>query len=509
MADSTRRRIRFALALLTIGLLAVLAACGAEATPTATPVPPTPTKAPATPTPVPAAPATPTPVPATPTPTRIPATPTPLPPGVTPLPTATPTPVPPTATPTPKAAVPHAGLAPSGPPVPDTDWAKIVEAAKKEGKVTVYTWQLSSTDKQKAVRDGMKQAYGIDVEFLVLSSSWVVERLASEFRAGIYNADVVNIVSYYYYKMAKDGWLKQTDNLPSLKDVKNANLWMMSPIKSPYHMLAPTFDVGSYNYFYNTKIVPPERVPKGFRDLLNPFWKTAKECVSDPMGSNTANTDFWVNWRSSGLPDWFPGFWYDSRSKAANQVFLYSTGQNNPTIKGDCAIFIPHGAGNVAGGNLKDWRTRLGATWVSGGSWDPPTPVQPSSLHAAALLNQAPHPNAALVYQNWIFSKEGQAAYAQAVGQQAALRKDITIPVEPEYWAPNPPTEFWLKEENFELFQDYSASTRVVARMMKESMTRDAWLKEVRDITQTYWGQYPMPKAELFPMPEAAMKPRS
>ena len=506
MTISTKYWIRCILALAAIGLLTALAACAAEATPTATPVPPTPTKAPATPTPVPATPATPTPVPPTPTPTRIPPTPTPtpLPPSVTPLATATPTPPPPIGTPTPKPPAPHAGLPPSN-IIPDAEWAKIVEAAKKEGKLTLYTWELSTADKQKYARDGMKQAYGIDVEFLILSSSWTVERIASEARAGIYNADVVNIVSTYYPKMAKDDWLRRIDNLPSFKDVKDPELWMMSPIKSPYYVMAPISNVGSHNFQYNTKVVPPERVPRTYQDLLDPYWKTVKQCESDPVGSNAANTGFWTNWFPLGN-DWFPGFWYDIQNKGAGQLVFYATGQPNLIIRGECGIFIPLSTDSSAG-HLKDIQVRLGAPWVVGGTWDPPTPIVAAGHYSMAVLNKAPHPNAALVYINWVSSKDGQVSYAKQVADRGALRKDIPIPVEAKYWAEKPPTEFWLKDPAVDSFLEYTAASRLIVKMLKEGMPREAWLKQVKDLTQSFYGQYPIPKAETFPLPKEAIKP--
>jgi ABC-type Fe3+ transport system substrate-binding protein len=43
----------------------------------------------------------------------------------------------------------------------------------------------------------------------------------------------------------------------------------------------------------------------------------------------------------------------------------------------------------------------------------------------AALFNQAPHPHAAMVYINWLLSKEGQYLYGRAL---AYVSKRLDVP---------------------------------------------------------------------------------
>ncbi|MDO8635304.1 MAG: hypothetical protein Q7R34_03535, partial [Dehalococcoidia bacterium] len=52
-----------------------------------------------------------------------------------------------------------------------------------------------------------------------------------------------------------------------------------------------------------------------------------------------------------------------------------------------------------------------------------------------SLIKNAPHPNAALVFVNWMATKEGQEVYTKAVGI-TSVRKDVPnyspVPIEPK-----------------------------------------------------------------------------
>ena len=505
MGILNRRWLVLAALLMVLVLLATLIACSAEATPTPTPRPPTAT-------PVPVA-ATPTPVPPTATPTRVPATPTPAPPtatprpGTTPVPAtptpvpaiATPTPVPPTATPAPKAAKAFVGLPPSG-TYTDAEWAKIVEAAKKEGKVMVYQWESDFWRPDWASKE-FEKVYGIKVENLSLSSSWIVERIASETRAGIYTPDIVNITFKYYPKLERDGFLnKRIDQLPALKDAYNPDLWYASPIKAQYDLRSPAIRTNVFDYVYNNKVVPPEKAPKDVRDLLDPYWKEKGICMTDPSGSNAPNSVFFKNWYGLQFAEWWPELFWDVGSKASGRFYFYLSGTPSPVIKGDCALNLPF-YGVAAGEIKKSYFIDQQAPWVVGGNYNSTIPVLGLSQNSNSVLAKAPHPNAALVFLNWKFSKEGQLAWAKAGGIVNPLRKDIANPVEEKYWPAKGKgvTHYWVDDPTWADYEEYTAGQRMIMRMEKEGLSKQGWLKEIKDPSSFYWGQYPPPPGPLYP----------
>ena len=61
----------------------------------------------------------------------------------------------------------------------DDDWAKVAEAAKKEGKLVIYTASIGSVS-LKAVTKAFEQKYGIAIELLEARASEVRERVRVE-----------------------------------------------------------------------------------------------------------------------------------------------------------------------------------------------------------------------------------------------------------------------------------------------------------------------------------------
>ncbi|MBI4297757.1 MAG: extracellular solute-binding protein [Chloroflexi bacterium] len=471
-----------------IGLLAALAACAAEATPTPTPRPPTPTPRPPTPTPVP------------PTPTPIPPTPTPIPPGVTPLPaTATPTPLPPTSTPTPKPPLP--GLAPSS-TYSDAEWARIVEAAKSEGKLMLYVPSSFIDWKQQAVKEGMKD-YGIDVEFISGSATVAVERVIRETRAGLRVADAIHQTTPNLSILQKGGYFVPIDNLPALKDVKNPDVWYYNPITVPDMVVTPPlWYPGISNYVYNTRVVPPERVPTKLTDLLDPFWKTTKLCMLDPfVGSGQSDYTIWPALRyTKGLggdkdADWLLNFFYDLTNKDAGYIYFYLTGTANPLWTAECGLTW-HGADDK--GSMKQDVVLDKVTWTKPGSFD--GLVQTVRGHNGGVLKAAPHPNAALVFQNWLMSKEGLTKFVSYEGFTVSARRDVPDPVEDIYLSEKPADYSWLPDIQQYLFEGYLNGLQISYKMMKGGgMSKAAYLKAVKDASLAYWGQWPPPQIEALP----------
>ncbi len=483
-----------------IALLVLLAACGAEATPTPTPRP-------ATPTPVPA---TPTPVPATATPTRIPPTATPVPPtptlrpGVTPPPaTATPTPAPATATPTPRPPTPTpAAKQPLPGPSPentisDAEWAKIVEAAKKEGSVTCYCQMFTAAWKVDWIKKSMKDTYGINVDIMGMTGTILTERLKTEARAGKYTADAIAAVVFYIPTLIEPaGLTRPISSLPALKHAKDPNIWYANPIMTPHAASEPLAKIPGLNYLYNSNIVPPERLPKKYTDLLDPFFKQKKLCGDDPATSANRDSYIWAQGRGQGFPDWWMDYIYDVLGKQGDYYYYGVTGGGMTEMnRGDCALADSQYGTSIAAVATQVIQNR--APWVKGGVYsDQPYPIVFNATYTMGLAKQSPHPNAAMVMWNWILSKEGQESYLALGNQFAMARKDIPIQKDPKFWPEKGQyvDRFWNAENEWFQFEQYVYNRKdALLKLAKEGMSRDAWKAKVKELSTSFWGQYPPP----------------
>src|SRR4030095_15320282 len=68
------------------------------------------------------------------------------------------------------------------------EWDKVVEAARKEGKVTVSF--PASAEMKRQVEEQFKKRYGVEVETFTARGSTGVRRMADEFKSGVRSFDL-------------------------------------------------------------------------------------------------------------------------------------------------------------------------------------------------------------------------------------------------------------------------------------------------------------------------------
>ena len=73
-------------------------------------------------------------------------------------------------------------------PSAQSDWSKIVEAGKKEGRVIVSV--PASAELRRDVERVFKQRYGIEAELNAGRAASIVGKIQQEVKSGVYNFDV-------------------------------------------------------------------------------------------------------------------------------------------------------------------------------------------------------------------------------------------------------------------------------------------------------------------------------
>jgi len=362
-----------------------------------------------------------------------------------------------------------------------------VEAAKKEGKVMLYTFSYSAL-KGEAVQKGFKSAYGIDVEIVQGTGSVLSERYKTEARAGRYVADIFEgTAPVSIGEMQKSGLLRPLDDLPVFRDVNDPNVWNGNPLLNKYVALE-AMQWRSGNWSVNTDMVPAERYPKKWQDFRDPFWK-GKVLVADPLVTMVADFNFWRSWWLLGYQDWFPDLWWEMAQM--NPVMVPLGGDKLALVRGEGAAVQGCDASTV-----KDMATR-GATNLACAVFDPKVAASPAGGVANSILVKAAHPNAALLFVNWWHSREGQEAYIKGSGAAGGIivsyRKDVANPVEQKYWPAQWVDHFVLPTDEFMTFEMYAYAKRTQFNLFKQKMTRDAFKKDIRETSSSFWNQYPPP----------------
>jgi iron(III) transport system substrate-binding protein len=151
--------------------------------------------------------------------------------------------------------LPASAQAPQGYPA---DYSKIVDAAKKEGKVVVY----ATTDSAAAnplIKDFQALYPGIQVEYSDLNSTELYNRFIAEAAAGAGTGDVLwSSAMDLQIKLVADGHAL-TYGSPEIPNLPKWAVWNNAAYGTTYEPIA---------FVYNKRLVPATDVPQSHADLL-------------------------------------------------------------------------------------------------------------------------------------------------------------------------------------------------------------------------------------------------
>lgn len=299
-------------------------------------------------------------------------------------------------------SVPTSNLPP--PTSQDAAWAKVVEAAKKEGRVVVYG-AAPFANTHRELTAAFKAQYGISVDMLILAGSQHLEKLRVEKAIRQPVGDVTQTGITTSTQIVKEGLVENVvDVLPELRD---RNVFFVDPVYGPQQQILG-FGITTLGILINTNLVKPGEIKSWF-DLLDPKWK-GKIIMADPRITGTGLNMFSTLTYHKVLD-------YDYFRKLTGQNITLWGGATRElellTGRGEYSVVFGIGSSVepfiLEGAPLKIIDPIEGST------------AQPEPL---MVVKDAPHPNAARVFANWILSKEGQTAYNKPIGR-LPLRKDL------------------------------------------------------------------------------------
>jgi ABC-type Fe3+ transport system substrate-binding protein len=293
------------------------------------------------------------------------------------------------------------------------EWDELVKAAKKEGRVSVKGPPGAKV--RRALTSGFQKAFpGIRVEYGGGRGGELAAKIIRERRAGIYTTDVwLGGLGTQLSLLRPQG--VQDPIRPALihPEVTDPKKWKDNKLefadKAGKYALVFVNQGGSI-FGFNSALVKSKDVPKSLQDILDPKWK-GKIIATDPTASGPGRATFTWLYKAIG-PEFIRAlgkqkivFTRDRRSQAdqvARGAYLLALGISNV----DAKPFIDAGAPLKVGWHLKE------GSYAS------------ASYGGLALVNRAPHPNAAKVYINWVLGKEGQTLLADAAGW-VSRRRDV------------------------------------------------------------------------------------
>ena len=307
-------------------------------------------------------------------------------------------------------------------PTWQTEWDRTVRAAEQEGQVNVsiggYGAVIESGVFQKAYPK-------IKVNYITGAGTDITQRIIAERRAGKYLLDVYNGGGVSLYQALYLG--KMLDPIKTaliLPEVLDTSKWWEGKLKfsdkeGEYVFVYEGNVSAGAGAAYNTQLIDP-REYKSYWDLFNPKLK-GKILSSDIRRV-----------RGAGIPWQFLYYSPELGPKFLRRFF----GEMDVTMSADI---------------------RQSVDWLGAGKFSMILPIQGGQVHKAknqglpveefepfhfkegvnlssafgslALMNRAPHPNAAKVFINWLLSREGQALFQKVVSIPGDARNSRRIDV--------------------------------------------------------------------------------
>ncbi len=265
-----------------------------------------------------------------------------------------------------------------------------LEAARKEGKVVWYT-SLALTSSEKVAKLFETAYPGVKVEVHRTGSQRILQRMMQELQAGIKNVDVVHTSDAGHYVLLKEKKLLM-HYTPAGVDAFGAGF----KDKDGYHYgLRATVNVIAYN----TKALSPAEAPRTWKDLLDPKWR-GRLVTAHPGYSGVIATHVLALVHLHG--------WDYFKALAQNKPMLVQSAVDPSGVVASGERPVAVDGGDYTFYQVKKKGNPVEIVYPKEGV---PLVVSPS-----AITSFAPHPNAAKLFTDFIFSKDVQQVLADTEG---------------------------------------------------------------------------------------------
>ena len=271
----------------------------------------------------------------------------------------------------------------------------LLEGAKKEGEIVFYT---SNT----WVAGPVSQAFGKKYPFVKVNvwrsdSKALLKRLTEEVASGRFLADVVETSPEYMVLLQRNNMLREHFS-PDLSAYDDE-----AKIKGKTGVYAWTNREIYISLGFNTQLIPPAEAPKSIKDLLDQRWKGKMSIAGTTTGTR----------------------WIGAVLEAMGHEFLQKLSEQDINVQNMSGAAL---AGLVASGEVPLSPTIFNSNIFTHKrksapvEWRAIDPVI-AGVGTSALLMDPPHPHAALLFLDYLHSKEGQQVAMK--GGLSSARNDI------------------------------------------------------------------------------------
>ena len=269
--------------------------------------------------------------------------------------------------------------------------ARLLERARQEGTVSVYT-SLAPTEAKPLV-DAFEKKTGVKVQMWRGLSDGVVQRVLAEARGNRHAVDVIETNGPEMESLAREQMLVEFYS-PHLADIPAAIL--------PKHGQWIPDRLNFFVVAYNPRKFKPEDIPKTYEGFLDPKWKGRIALEA---------TD--AEWMGGVVKAW---------GEARGMNFFRKLAEMKPDMRKGHVLLVQL----ISSGEVDVGLTAYSANAESAKKRGAPVDwaaVEPmiARPQGIGIARQAPHPHAALLFADFMLSREAQEMMA-AMGRTPVHR---------------------------------------------------------------------------------------
>ncbi|WP_202815295.1 ABC transporter substrate-binding protein [Aureimonas sp. AU12] len=259
-------------------------------------------------------------------------------------------------------------------------------AAKAEGALLIYS------SNQEAEMDAKVAAFEaaypeIDAQYIRLPSAQVFARFIGESDAGVAQADLLTTASTVIFQEKPDLFVEiSLNNVPVLGE--------KTPLIAPENTHYAVYQTDVQLVTYNSDLVSEADVAehlKSWKNLADPRWKN-KIAIVDPRAS-TNQLSFFL-----GLRDVYGDAWFGELMANEPEIVGTASAAAQQLAAGGYEILVP--SVPVHSAALRKQGAPLAMTL--------PSDLVHAPAQGTGVPKNARHPNAALLFVNWLLGEEGQ-----------------------------------------------------------------------------------------------------
>lgn len=257
----------------------------------------------------------------------------------------------------------------------------LAAGAKKEGKVVWYTALAGGSYKELA--QAFQAKYGVPVEAYRGASRDLISKFLAEAQAKRFIMDVAESSPTLLMLMQALKFLQPYSNqfvnklIPDARAEAGKGAVYYATVRESY-----------MGFAYNKNKLPASAVPRDYDDLLKPALKGRMSFVTTDTGSRTVGSmlltkgdEYLKRLRGQEIT------MHSVSGQALNDMIISGEVEASPTIFRNHALVAAEKKAPVV--------------WV-------PMDIVPASAGSAGLSIQAPHPHAAVLFVDFLFSPDGQ-----------------------------------------------------------------------------------------------------